>query len=153
MLKKESDVSEQKQTFLLFFLNFAKSVESWHCSCSLLRPFFFLKHQCLLSLLLFADIPDQCSPSPCHPGGTVRCEDKKGDFLCHCFTGWAGARCEKGNVVPACVPQQGHHWSIQYDLGGEGSLCPPITQQWKWGKRVSFFFLWLCTMLQIKNRI
>ncbi|CAF99750.1 unnamed protein product, partial [Tetraodon nigroviridis] len=40
------------------------------------------------------NIPDQCSPSPCHPGGTVRCEDKKGDFLCHCFTGWAGARCD-----------------------------------------------------------
>ncbi|KAF3832781.1 hypothetical protein F7725_026446 [Dissostichus mawsoni] len=41
------------------------------------------------------NIPDQCSPSPCYPSGTVRCEDKKGDFLCHCFTGWAGARCEK----------------------------------------------------------
>lgn len=45
------------------------------------------------------DIPDQCSPSPCNPVGTVRCEDKKGDFLCHCFTGWAGARCEKGTVI------------------------------------------------------
>ncbi|XP_062302780.1 growth arrest-specific protein 6 isoform X1 [Osmerus eperlanus] len=40
------------------------------------------------------NIPDQCSPSPCNPRGTVRCEDKKGDFLCHCFTGWTGARCE-----------------------------------------------------------
>lgn len=29
----------------------------------------------------------------------MRCEDKKGDFLCHCFTGWAGARCEKGKVA------------------------------------------------------
>lgn len=45
------------------------------------------------------DIPDQCSPSPCNPRGTVRCEDKKGDFLCHCFTGWAGARCEQGTVI------------------------------------------------------
>uniref|UniRef100_A0A674BTX1 Growth arrest-specific 6 n=1 Tax=Salmo trutta TaxID=8032 RepID=A0A674BTX1_SALTR len=43
----------------------------------------------------YLDIPDQCSPSPCNPRGTVRCEDKKGDFLCHCFTGWTGVRCEK----------------------------------------------------------
>uniref|UniRef100_A0A8C4E958 Growth arrest-specific protein 6 n=1 Tax=Dicentrarchus labrax TaxID=13489 RepID=A0A8C4E958_DICLA len=41
------------------------------------------------------NIPDQCSPSPCNARGTVRCEDKKGDFHCHCFTGWTGARCEK----------------------------------------------------------
>ncbi|XP_035507919.1 growth arrest-specific protein 6 [Morone saxatilis] len=41
------------------------------------------------------NIPDQCSPSPCNARGTVRCEDKKGDFLCHCFTGWTGARCDK----------------------------------------------------------
>lgn len=51
---------------------------------------------CFLTL---EDIPDQCSPSPCNVRGTVRCEDKKGDFLCHCFTGWAGARCDKGTVI------------------------------------------------------
>uniref|UniRef100_A0A3B5KJS5 Growth arrest-specific 6 n=1 Tax=Takifugu rubripes TaxID=31033 RepID=A0A3B5KJS5_TAKRU len=51
------------------------------------------------------NIPDQCSPSPCNPGGTVRCEDKKGDFLCHCFTGWAGARCEKD--VDECSKRNG----------------------------------------------
>uniref|UniRef100_A0A8C4EAK7 Growth arrest-specific protein 6 n=1 Tax=Dicentrarchus labrax TaxID=13489 RepID=A0A8C4EAK7_DICLA len=48
-----------------------------------------------LCFLTFEDIPDQCSPSPCNARGTVRCEDKKGDFHCHCFTGWTGARCEK----------------------------------------------------------
>ncbi|KAI1899687.1 hypothetical protein AGOR_G00064340 [Albula goreensis] len=41
------------------------------------------------------NIPNQCSPSPCNPRGMVRCEDKKGDFLCHCFTGWTGSKCEK----------------------------------------------------------
>ncbi|KAM6980113.1 growth arrest-specific protein 6 [Aplochiton taeniatus] len=51
------------------------------------------------------NIPDQCSPSPCNPRGTVRCEDKKGDFLCHCFTGWTGARCEKD--VDECAKRNG----------------------------------------------
>uniref|UniRef100_A0A8C6PEY9 Growth arrest specific 6 n=1 Tax=Nothobranchius furzeri TaxID=105023 RepID=A0A8C6PEY9_NOTFU len=49
----------------------------------------------------YTDIPDQCSPSPCNARGTVRCEDKKGDFLCHCFTGWTGASCE--NDVDECI--------------------------------------------------
>lgn len=51
------------------------------------------------------NIADQCSPSPCNPRGTVRCEDKKGDFLCHCFTGWAGVRCEKD--VDECSRRNG----------------------------------------------
>uniref|UniRef100_A0A8C7JMR5 Growth arrest-specific 6 n=1 Tax=Oncorhynchus kisutch TaxID=8019 RepID=A0A8C7JMR5_ONCKI len=50
-------------------------------------------------------IPDQCSPSPCNPRGTVRCEDQKGDFLCHCFTGWTGVRCEKD--VNECIKKNG----------------------------------------------
>ncbi|XP_017557353.1 growth arrest-specific protein 6 [Pygocentrus nattereri] len=41
------------------------------------------------------NIPNQCSPNPCNHKGTVRCEDKKGDFQCHCFTGWAGLKCEE----------------------------------------------------------
>ncbi|TKS70311.1 Growth arrest-specific protein 6 [Collichthys lucidus] len=51
------------------------------------------------------NIPDQCSPSPCNARGTVRCEDKKGDFLCHCFTGWSGARCDKD--VDECSKSNG----------------------------------------------
>uniref|UniRef100_A0A8C7JKS2 Growth arrest-specific 6 n=1 Tax=Oncorhynchus kisutch TaxID=8019 RepID=A0A8C7JKS2_ONCKI len=51
------------------------------------------------------NIPDQCSPSPCNPRGTVRCEDQKGDFLCHCFTGWTGVRCEKD--VNECIKKNG----------------------------------------------
>uniref|UniRef100_A0A673GTL5 Growth arrest-specific 6 n=1 Tax=Sinocyclocheilus rhinocerous TaxID=307959 RepID=A0A673GTL5_9TELE len=43
----------------------------------------------------YQDIPDQCSPNPCNHYGTVRCEDKKGEFQCHCFMGWSGVRCEK----------------------------------------------------------
>uniref|UniRef100_A0A8C9YDI3 Growth arrest-specific 6 n=1 Tax=Sander lucioperca TaxID=283035 RepID=A0A8C9YDI3_SANLU len=51
------------------------------------------------------NIPDQCSPSPCIARGTVRCEDKKGDFLCHCFTGWEGATCDKD--VDECSKRNG----------------------------------------------
>ncbi|XP_016113869.1 growth arrest-specific protein 6 [Sinocyclocheilus grahami] len=47
------------------------------------------------------NIPDQCSPNPCNHFGTVRCEDKKGEFQCHCFMGWSGVRCEKD--VDECV--------------------------------------------------
>ncbi|MBN3303491.1 GAS6 protein, partial [Amia calva] len=51
------------------------------------------------------NIPDQCSPSPCNPKGTSRCEDKKGDFKCHCFTGWTGIQCEKD--VNECLWKKG----------------------------------------------
>ncbi|XP_054626210.1 growth arrest-specific protein 6 [Dunckerocampus dactyliophorus] len=51
------------------------------------------------------NIPDQCSPSPCNPRGTVRCEDKRGDFRCHCFTGWTGTQCEKD--VDECSRRNG----------------------------------------------
>ncbi|KAK2817881.1 hypothetical protein Q7C36_021814 [Tachysurus vachellii] len=51
------------------------------------------------------NIPDQCSPNPCHHIGTVRCEDKKGEFHCHCFTGWTGLRCE--NDVNECSKENG----------------------------------------------
>uniref|UniRef100_A0AAY5EKG6 Growth arrest-specific 6 n=1 Tax=Electrophorus electricus TaxID=8005 RepID=A0AAY5EKG6_ELEEL len=51
------------------------------------------------------NIPDQCSPNPCHHLGTVRCEDKKGEFHCHCFTGFAGNTCE--NDVNECSNKNG----------------------------------------------
>ncbi|KAM9454383.1 growth arrest-specific protein 6 [Clarias gariepinus] len=51
------------------------------------------------------NIPDQCSPNPCHHTGTVRCEDKKGNFLCHCFTGWTGPKC--ANDVNECSKENG----------------------------------------------
>ncbi|XP_067260847.1 growth arrest-specific protein 6 [Chanodichthys erythropterus] len=51
------------------------------------------------------NIPDQCSPNPCNHLGMVRCEDKKGGFQCHCFTGWSGVRCEKD--VDECSKENG----------------------------------------------
>lgn len=123
--------------YFVVFLKFCKVCWITDVVVAVFRPFF--KPLCLLplSFLLFKDIPDQCSPSPCHPGGTVRCEDKKGDFLCHCFTGWAGARCEKGTVMAVgsdensrvcictlCTTAWPPLRSIRYDLGGDGGLCP-----------------------------
>lgn len=46
-----------------------------------------------------SDLPNQCSPDPCHKEGTVKCEDLKGDFYCECKRGWQGKTCEKGNWV------------------------------------------------------
>uniref|UniRef100_A0A8C7YTM1 Vitamin K-dependent protein S n=1 Tax=Oryzias sinensis TaxID=183150 RepID=A0A8C7YTM1_9TELE len=55
------------------------------------QPFYLMQSDSLMTNIF--DI--YCSPSPCSATGTVRCEDKKGDFLCHCFTGWTGAACEE----------------------------------------------------------
>lgn len=63
---------------------------------------------CFCFFFSLEDIPDQCSPSPCIARGTVRCEDKKGDFLCHCFTGWEGATCDKGTVIIAMEIERGY---------------------------------------------
>ncbi|KAK2519462.1 Gas6 [Columba guinea] len=41
------------------------------------------------------NLPNQCSPDPCHKEGTVKCEDLKGDFYCECKRGWQGKTCEK----------------------------------------------------------
>lgn len=53
--------------------------------CFILYAFFFL-----------TDLPNQCSPNPCHKGGTITCEDLKGGFACQCKKGWKGRRCEQG---------------------------------------------------------
>ncbi|XP_051882022.1 growth arrest-specific protein 6 [Pristis pectinata] len=39
------------------------------------------------------NIPNQCSPVPCHPAGFERCEDLKGAFKCVCKQGWKGVTC------------------------------------------------------------
>ncbi|XP_078077605.1 vitamin K-dependent protein S-like [Mustelus asterias] len=39
-------------------------------------------------------IPDQCSPSPCNPEGSILCVDKKASFSCNCREGWHGDRCQ-----------------------------------------------------------
>lgn len=65
------------------------SVVSMYC-CVLFWFFYFLCKP---------DLPNQCSPDPCHKEGTVKCEDLKGDFYCECKRGWQGKKCEKGNWV------------------------------------------------------
>uniref|UniRef100_A0A8C6ZGJ1 Growth arrest specific 6 n=1 Tax=Nothoprocta perdicaria TaxID=30464 RepID=A0A8C6ZGJ1_NOTPE len=51
------------------------------------------------------NLPNQCSPDPCHKEGTVRCEDLKGDFYCECKRGWQGKTCEKD--IDECSVQHG----------------------------------------------
>ncbi|KAK2524173.1 Gas6 [Columba livia] len=51
------------------------------------------------------NLPNQCSPDPCHKEGTVKCEDLKGDFYCECKRGWQGRTCEKD--IDECRAQNG----------------------------------------------
>ncbi|XP_060089731.1 growth arrest-specific protein 6 [Heteronotia binoei] len=51
------------------------------------------------------NLPDQCSPNPCHKEGTKTCEDKKGGFFCQCEGGWQGERCEQD--VDECFEKNG----------------------------------------------
>ncbi|XP_060682465.1 vitamin K-dependent protein S isoform X1 [Hemiscyllium ocellatum] len=41
------------------------------------------------------EIPDQCSPSPCNPEGSVQCVDKVAAFTCVCKEGWTGVTCQQ----------------------------------------------------------
>ncbi|KAF2979529.1 hypothetical protein EK904_008709 [Melospiza melodia maxima] len=52
-----------------------------------------------------SDLPNQCSPNPCHKEGTIKCEDLKGDFYCECKRGWQGKKCEKD--IDECRTQNG----------------------------------------------
>lgn len=80
------------------------------------------------------DIPDQCSSSPCNDRGTVRCEDKKGDFLCHCFTGWTGARCEKGTVITSTVCHSSAEVTFLhiYSFSVMSSVSELLSLVWPW---------------------
>ncbi|XP_052629888.1 growth arrest-specific protein 6 [Harpia harpyja] len=51
------------------------------------------------------NLPNQCSPDPCHKEGTIKCEDLKGDFYCECKRGWQGKTCEKD--IDECRAQNG----------------------------------------------
>ncbi|XP_066401378.1 growth arrest-specific protein 6 [Molothrus aeneus] len=51
------------------------------------------------------NLPNQCSPNPCHKEGTVKCEDLKGDFYCECKRGWQGKKCDKD--IDECRTQNG----------------------------------------------
>uniref|UniRef100_A0A4W3IXB4 Vitamin K-dependent protein S n=1 Tax=Callorhinchus milii TaxID=7868 RepID=A0A4W3IXB4_CALMI len=41
------------------------------------------------------NIPDQCTPMPCHEEGYMECENLKGAFNCICKPEWKGERCEQ----------------------------------------------------------
>ncbi|XP_056595084.1 growth arrest-specific protein 6 [Triplophysa dalaica] len=85
------------------------------------------------------NIPDQCSSNPCNSYGTVRCEDKKGEFHCHCFTGWDGVRCDEdvnecnrtsGGCEHECINTKGsyHCWCRHgYRLSGR-HVCVDVDE-------------------------
>ena len=52
----------------------------------------------LVKLIFFAtDIYNECGSSPCRSGAT--CEDKVGEFLCHCVHGYSGDTCDDGRYI------------------------------------------------------
>uniref|UniRef100_A0A8D0FZH2 Growth arrest specific 6 n=1 Tax=Strix occidentalis caurina TaxID=311401 RepID=A0A8D0FZH2_STROC len=69
--------------------------------------YFYPKYLGELQLLLSlcGNLPNQCSPDPCHKEGTIKCEDLKGDFYCQCKHGWQGKTCEKD--IDECRVQNG----------------------------------------------
>ncbi|XP_067842739.1 growth arrest-specific protein 6-like [Heptranchias perlo] len=51
------------------------------------------------------NIPNQCSPLPCHPEGYKICEDQKGAFNCICKLGWKGKVCDQD--INECASSNG----------------------------------------------
>ena len=52
----------------------------------------------LVKLILFAtDLYNECGSNPCRNGAT--CEDKVGDFMCHCVHGYSGDTCDVGKYI------------------------------------------------------
>ncbi|XP_039205070.1 growth arrest-specific protein 6 [Crotalus tigris] len=62
------------------------------------------------------NLPDQCSPNPCQRDGTIKCEDLKGGYLCHCKRGWEGEICDKD--INECADHNGGCKQICYNKPG-----------------------------------
>uniref|UniRef100_A0A8C6YDJ6 Growth arrest specific 6 n=1 Tax=Naja naja TaxID=35670 RepID=A0A8C6YDJ6_NAJNA len=94
----------------------------------------------LQGLFSALDLPDQCSPNPCHRDGTIECEDLKGAYLCHCKRGWGGETCDKdinecadhnGGCKQICYNKPGsYHCScyIGYALMSDNKSCEDIDE-------------------------
>ncbi|XP_077199785.1 growth arrest-specific protein 6 [Paroedura picta] len=86
------------------------------------------------------NLPDQCSPSPCHKEGTKTCEDQKGGFFCHCKGGWQGEICDQdinecsvknGGCNHNCFNKKGsYHCSCYtgYALEKDNKTCEDIDE-------------------------
>ncbi|XP_019340528.1 growth arrest-specific protein 6 isoform X2 [Alligator mississippiensis] len=86
------------------------------------------------------NLPNQCSPDPCHKEGTIQCEDLKGDFYCTCKDGWQGRKCEKdvnecdvqhGGCNQACLNKPGSYRCSCYNGYGllkDGKTCKDIDE-------------------------
>uniref|UniRef100_A0A8C8RBZ5 Growth arrest specific 6 n=1 Tax=Pelusios castaneus TaxID=367368 RepID=A0A8C8RBZ5_9SAUR len=86
------------------------------------------------------NLPNQCSPYPCHKEGTETCEDLKGDFLCHCKRGWRGRKCEQdinecnvqnGGCNQVCLNSLGSYRCTCYSgytLRKDNKICEDINE-------------------------
>ncbi|XP_005998137.2 growth arrest-specific protein 6 [Latimeria chalumnae] len=86
------------------------------------------------------NLPNQCIPMPCNVAGTKSCEDKQGEFICHCKSGWRGAKCEEdineceernGDCRQICVNTQGTYHCLcrnGYSLHPDKKSCQDINE-------------------------
>ncbi|KAG8137526.1 hypothetical protein E2320_004764 [Naja naja] len=76
----------------------------------------------------YLDLPDQCSPNPCHRDGTIECEDLKGAYLCHYINECAD---HNGGCKQICYNKPGsYHCScyIGYALMSDNKSCEDIDE-------------------------
>ncbi|XP_075446580.1 growth arrest-specific protein 6 isoform X1 [Ascaphus truei] len=86
------------------------------------------------------NLQDQCSPNPCHKDGSQICVDLRGDFYCHCKTGWEGKTCStdinecavlNGGCTHRCINKPGTYQCLchsGYILLANNKACEDVDE-------------------------